>query len=99
MYKRQIYDEDGQLLTASFLDYGMPRADDFCNFEVQANSVPTATNPLGVKGVGEAGCVGAMPVMMNAVIDALSPLGVRDLDMPASPARIWSAIRDAKGNA
>ena len=90
------YDADGQLLTASFLDYGMPRADDFCNFAVQANSVPTATNPLGVKGVGEAGCVGAMPVVMNAVIDALSPLGIRDLDMPASPARVWKAIRDAK---
>ncbi|MEE2996228.1 MAG: xanthine dehydrogenase family protein molybdopterin-binding subunit [Pseudomonadota bacterium] len=92
-----VYDEDGQLLTASFMDYSMPRADDFCNFEVKANSVPTNTNPLGVKGVGEAGCVGAMPVMMNAVIDALSPLGIRDIDMPASPSRVWAAIRDAKG--
>ncbi len=99
LLENTVYDGDGQLLTASFMDYGMPRADDFSNFEVQANSVPTATNPLGVKGVGEAGCVGAMPVTMNAVIDALTPLGIRDLDMPTSPARIWAAIREAKSNA
>ncbi|RZO38055.1 MAG: xanthine dehydrogenase family protein molybdopterin-binding subunit [Rhodospirillaceae bacterium] len=96
LLENTVYDADGQLLTASFMDYGMPRADNFCNIEVQANSVPTATNPLGVKGVGEAGCVGAMPVMMNAVMNALSPLGIRDLDMPASPARVWAAIRDAE---
>ena len=98
LLENTLYDDDGQLLTASFMDYGMPRADDFCNIDVQANSVPTETNPLGVKGVGEAGCVGAMPVMMNAVIDALSPLGIRDLDMPASPARIWAAIQNASRN-
>ena len=96
LLENTVYDADGQLLTASFMDYGMPRADNFCNINVQANSVPTATNPLGVKGVGEAGCVGAMPVMMNAVMNALSPLGIRDLDMPASPARVWAAIRDAE---
>ena len=96
LLENTVYDADGQLLTASFMDYGMPRADNFCNINVQANSVPTATNPLGVKGVGEAGCVGAMPVMMNAVMNALSPLGIRDLDMPASPARVWGAIRDAE---
>ena len=96
LLENTVYDTDGQLLTASFMDYGMPRADNFCNIRVQANSVPTATNPLGVKGVGEAGCVGAMPVMMNAVMNALSPLGIRDLDMPASPARVWAAIRDAE---
>lgn len=96
LLENTVYDADGQLLTASFMDYGMPRADNFCNIIVQANSVPTATNPLGVKGVGEAGCVGAMPVMMNAVMNALSPLGIRDLDMPASPARVWAAIRDAE---
>jgi carbon-monoxide dehydrogenase large subunit len=99
LLENTVYDGDGQLLTASFMDYGMPRADDFSNFEVKANSVPTTTNPLGVKGVGEAGCVGAMPVTMNAVIDALTPLGIRDLDMPTSPARIWAAIREAKSNA
>ena len=99
LLENAVYDGDGQLLTASFMDYGMPRADDFSNVEVQANTVPTATNPLGVKGVGEAGCVGAMPATMNAVIDALTPLGIRDLDMPTSPARIWAAIREAKSDA
>ena len=93
------YDETGQLLTASFMDYGMPRADDFSDFEVVPNPVPTKTNPLGVKGVGEAGTVGAMPAVMNAVVDALSPFGIRDLDMPASPARVWAAIRGARGAA
>ena len=91
-----VYDDEGQLLTASFMDYGMPRADDFCSFEVKANSVPTATNPLGVKGVGEAGTVGAMPAVMNAIVDALAPLGIRDFDMPATPSRVWAAIREAR---
>lgn len=94
-----LYDETGQLLTASFMDYGMPRADDLCNFEVKPNPVPTATNPLGVKGVGEAGAVGAMPAVMNAIMDAIGPLGIRDLDMPASPPRVWKAIRDARAAA
>jgi len=91
-----VYDDEGQLLTASFMDYGMPRADDFCSFDVKANSVPTATNPLGVKGVGEAGTVGAMPAVMNAIVDALAPLGIRDFDMPATPSRVWAAIREAR---
>jgi carbon-monoxide dehydrogenase large subunit len=92
------YDESGQLLNASFMDYGMPRADDLSSFEVLPNPVPTKTNPLGVKGVGEAGTVGAMPAVMNAIMDAIGPLGIRDFDMPASPARVWKAIRDANGN-
>lgn len=96
LLENTVYDSDGQLLTASFMDYGMPRADDFSDFVIQTNSVPTTTNPLGVKGVGEAGAVGGMPAVMNAVMDAIAPLGVRDLDMPASPSRIWAAIRDAK---
>jgi carbon-monoxide dehydrogenase large subunit len=96
LLENTVYDSDGQLLTASFMDYGMPRADDFSDFVIQTNSVPTKTNPLGVKGVGEAGAVGGMPAVMNAVIDAIAPLGIRDLDMPASPPRIWAAIRDAR---
>ena len=88
--------ESGQILTGSFMDYAMPRADDLSMFEVESNPVPTATNPLGVKGAGEAGCVGALPAVMNGVIDALSPLGIRDLDMPASPERVWRAIRAAR---
>ena len=85
----------GQILTGSFMDYAMPRADDLAPFEVESNPVPTATNPLGVKGAGEAGTVGALPAVMNGIIDALSPYGIDHLDMPASPERIWRAIRAA----
>jgi carbon-monoxide dehydrogenase large subunit len=96
LLENTVYDSDGQLLTASFMDYGMPRADNFSDFKIQTNAVPTTTNPLGVKGVGEAGCVGGMPAVMNAVMDAIAPLGIRDLDMPASPPRVWAVIRDAR---
>lgn len=93
-----VYDRDaGQLLTGSFQDYAMPRASDFCSFEVASHPVPTATNPLGVKGVGEAGTVGALPAVMNAVIDALSTLGVTHLDMPATSERIWRALHHRSG--
>ena len=88
--------ETGQLLTGSFMDYGLPRADDTCDFDMENQPVPTATNPLGAKGAGEAGNVGALPAIMNAVVDALSPLGVRHLDMPASPERVWRAIQSAQ---
>ena len=89
--------ESGQLLTGSLMDYAMPRAADMCAVEVQCNPVPTQTNPLGVKGAGEAGTVGSMPAVANAVIDALSIYGIRDIDMPATPEKVWRAIRDAKG--
>jgi carbon-monoxide dehydrogenase large subunit len=95
--EHMIYDPDsGQLLTGSFLDYGMPRADDMCSFEMENHPVPTKTNPLGVKGAGEAGNVGALAAIMNAVVDALSPLGVTNIDMPATPEKVWQAIRSAK---
>ena len=81
----------GQLLTASFMDYAMPRADDFCDFEVESNPVPTKLNPLGAKGAGEAGTVGALPAVMNAILDALAHLGVTDLEMPTTPERVWAA--------
>ena len=87
--------ESGQLVTGTFLDYGMPRADDMCSFDVEENPVPTATNPLGVKGAGEAGNVGALAAIMNAVVDALAPLGVSHIDMPATPEKVWRAIRDS----
>ena len=87
----------GQLLNASFMDYVMPRADNMCSINIVSNSVPTANNPIGAKGAGEAGCVGAMPSVMLAVMDALAPLGVRQLDMPATPERVWRAIQNAKG--
>jgi aerobic carbon-monoxide dehydrogenase large subunit len=89
------FDESGQLVTGSFMDYVMPRADDLCFIETGSNPSPTPTNPLGVKGVGEAGSVGAMPAVANAVVDALSDLGVRHIEMPATPERVWRAIREA----
>jgi carbon-monoxide dehydrogenase large subunit len=91
-----LYDErSGQLLTGSFMDYGLPHADEVCSFEMEENPVPTKTNPLGVKGAGEAGNVGALAAIMNAVIDALAPLGIAHIDMPATPERVWRAIRAA----
>ena len=89
------YDESGQLLTGSFMDYAMPRADAVPAFAVQSHPVPARTNPLGVKGCGEAGCAGSLPAVMNAVADALARLGVRHIDMPATPQLVWQAIRDA----
>ena len=87
--------ESGQLLAGSFMDYGMPRADDLCDFETGFNVVPTPANPLGVKGAGEAGAVGALPAMMNALADALAPLGLESVPMPATPERIWRMLREA----
>src|SRR5256886_12796784 len=86
------FDGDGQIMTGSFMDYAMPRATDISAVEVKSNPVPTRTNPLGVKGAGEAGWVGAMPAVANALGDALSHLGVRHVEMPATPERLWRAI-------
>jgi carbon-monoxide dehydrogenase large subunit len=85
----------GQLVTGSFMDYAMPRAGDIPPMDCESNPVPTTTNPLGVKGAGEAGAVGAMPAVGNALVDALAPLGIRDVPMPATPERLWRAIRGA----
>lgn len=91
--EHMIYDGNGgQLLAGSFMDYPMPRAEDFPPFDIGSNDVPTKNNPLGVKGAGEAGTVGALPAVMNAVNDALAPLGIRHFEMPATPARLWQAI-------
>ena len=98
LFEDLAYDpETGQLLTGSFMDYAMPRAEDVPLFEVDSHEVLTTVNPLGAKGVGEAGTVGALPALVNAVNDALAPLGVRHLDMPLTPARVWRAIHDAGG--
>ncbi len=83
----------GQLLTGSFMDYAMPRADDMSALVMESNPVPTKTNPLGVKGAGEAGCVGALPAVANALVDALSVMGIRHVAMPATPERLWQAMR------
>ena len=92
-----VYDESGQLVSGSFMDYMMPRASDVPYMLVETNAVPSPNNPLGVKGAGEAGCVGALPAVMNAIVDALSPYGIRHFDMPATPARVWAAIHAAGG--
>jgi carbon-monoxide dehydrogenase large subunit len=93
-----VYDRDGgQLLSGSFMDYAMPRASDMPDIEAAANEVLTKGNPLGVKGAGEAGTVGALPAIMNAIADALAPLGIHHLDMPATPERVWRAIQTAEG--
>ena len=91
-----VYDSSGQLLTGSFMDYAMPRAGLVGGLTVTDHAVPTATNPLGAKGVGEGGVTGSMPALMNAVIDALRPAGVKHFDMPASPRRIWQALQSAR---
>jgi carbon-monoxide dehydrogenase large subunit len=92
-----VYDvNSGQLLSGSFMDYMMPRADDMPNILVESNPMPTANNPLGAKGAGEAGTVGALPVIVNAVVNALQPLGVTHLDMPLTPQNVWRAIVQAR---
>ena len=90
------FDAQGQILTGSFMDYAMPRASDLTGFHVDSNPVPTKTNPLGVKGAGEAGCVGAMPAVANALVDALSVLGIKHVEMPATPEVLWRAIHGAR---
>ena len=97
LMEQVVYERgSGQLLTASFMDYAMPRADTMCNIEVISKPVPTATNPLGAKGAGEAGTVGALPAVMIAIMNALEPAGVSELDMPATSERIWQALQHAK---
>lgn len=93
MMERVVFDESGQQLSGSFMDYCMPRADDVPFCEIEFNAVPTATNPLGIKGAGEAGTVGGMPAVMTAVLDALAAAGVSDIEMPASPERVWRALQ------
>jgi carbon-monoxide dehydrogenase large subunit len=97
LFEQVVYEPaTGQLLTASFMDYAMPRADVMCNVAVKSNPVPTATNPLGAKGAGEAGTVGALPAVMIAIMNALEPAGVTELDMPATSERVWRAIQQAR---
>ena len=91
-----VYDASGQLLTGSFMDYAMPRAGLVGGLTVTDHAVPTSTNPLGAKGVGEGGVTGSMPALMNAVVDALRQAGVKHFDMPATPQRIWQALQQAR---
>jgi len=99
LFESVVYDEkSGQLMTGSFLDYSMPRADDLPPFISALVEIPAKTNPLGIKGIGEAGTIAAPPTVVNAVLDALSALGVDHLDMPLTPARVWQAANGAKPN-
>jgi carbon-monoxide dehydrogenase large subunit len=91
-----VYDAEGQLLTGSYMDYAMPRAGDAPLFRHASHPVPATTNPLGAKGCGEAGCAGGLPSVMNALVDALSEYGISRIDMPATPERVWRAIRAAR---
>jgi carbon-monoxide dehydrogenase large subunit len=91
-----VYSEDGQLVTGSYMDYALPRANDFPRLGFISHPVPARTNPLGAKGCGEAGCAGSLPAVMNALVDALSEFGITHIDMPATPLRIWQAIQAAQ---
>jgi len=94
-----VYDKSGQLLSGTFMDYAMPRADDLPHLDGEMVEVPATTNPLGVKGCGEAGATGAPPAIMAALLDALKPLGIEEFDMPATPQRVWAAINKASPKA
>jgi carbon-monoxide dehydrogenase large subunit len=90
------YDESGQPITGSFMDYALPRAEDIPDMAVGDHPVPAKSNPLGTKGCGEAGCAGSLSTIVNAAIDALSEYGIAHIDMPLTPERVWRAIQDAK---
>ena len=91
--------DDGQLLTGSMMDYAFPRASRLPLFELDETVTPSPVNPLGVKGVGEAGCIASTAAVANAVIDALSPLGIKHLDMPFTPQKVWGAMQGSNGSA
>ncbi len=95
LFEAIVYDRDGQLLTGSLMDYAIPRADEVPPVLIEKTCTPSPLNPLGAKGVGEAGCIGMPPAVVNAVVDALAPLGITHLDMPLTPARLWAALRSA----
>lgn len=99
LFEQLLYDEDGQLVTGSLMDYAVPKAHHLPRFETVRTETPTPVNPLGAKGVGEAGTIGSTPALVNAVMDALRPFGVRHLDMPLTPERVWQALSAAKGGA
>ena len=97
LWEGAVYDENGQLQTPSLNEYAVPKADFFPPFEVERTETPTDVNPLGVKGAGETGTIASTPAVVNAVVDALAPLGIKHLDMPLTPERVWRAMQQAKG--
>jgi carbon-monoxide dehydrogenase large subunit len=98
LFEEFRYDDDGNPRTANFADYAFPSAAELPTFERIPMETPTPRNPLGAKGIGEAATIGSTPAVQNAVIDALAPFGVRHIDMPCTPERVWSAIRDARNS-
>jgi carbon-monoxide dehydrogenase large subunit len=96
LWEEAVYDESGNLVTSTFTDYLVPSAAELPSYETGSTTTPSPTNQLGVKGVGEAGTIGSTPAVMNAIVDALQPFGVTDIQMPASPERVWNAIQEGK---
>ncbi len=99
LYEEVIYDQEGQLLTSTLMDYALPLAYEVPDFVTELVETPSPLNPLGVKGVGEAGCIGGPPAIVNAVLDALAPLGIESVDMPLKPEKVWAAIQGARAKA
>jgi carbon-monoxide dehydrogenase large subunit len=98
LYEEAAYDSDGNLLTTTMADYLIPSAADLPHFTTDRTVTPATTNPLGVKGVGEAGTIASTPAVVNAIVDALRPMGIRDIVMPCTPERVWRAIQTARDN-
>ena len=99
LFEGAVYDEDGQLLSGSLMDYAIPIASELVWMETDRTETPTPANPLGIKGIGEAGTIAAAPAIVNAVVDALESLGIEDIDMPLSPQNVWHAIQSAANGA
>jgi aerobic carbon-monoxide dehydrogenase large subunit len=97
LFEGVVYDDDGNPLTGNLMDYAMPSAAEFPSFETTRTETPTPLNPLGAKGIGESGTIGSTPAVQNAVVDALSYLGIRHVDMPLTSERVWRAIEAARG--
>jgi carbon-monoxide dehydrogenase large subunit len=97
LYENAVYDDNGQLLSGSMMDYAVPKITQLPSYTTEFAGVPSPSNPLGVKGIGEAGTIGATPAIVNAVVDALTPLGIRHIDLPLTPQNVWKAIQQAKG--
>jgi len=99
LYEEVVYDDDGNPLTGNLMDYAMPSAAEFPSFEASNTETPTPRNPLGAKGIGESSTIGSTPAVQNAVVDALSHLGVKHVDMPFTAERVWRAIQEARATA
>jgi carbon-monoxide dehydrogenase large subunit len=97
LYEEAVYDDDGNLVTGTMVDYLVPGAPEIPNMILDRTETPSPTNPMGVKGIGESGAIAAQPAVINAVIDALSHEGITHIDMPASPMRVWQTLQEARG--